>query len=302
MSGWWTGAALGFDIESDGKIPTEARIITMATVLVTPDNPAQPIEVMVQPERDIPQEAINVHGITTEHAREHGQLRELGIAQVALTIAELASVEVPYVGHNASFDLTLLDREMRRLGIGWLTTQRNTGLVEMYFSAGYGNEGVDLDGAPEPLAVFPVIDTYVLDKAVDKYRPGKRQLSFVAAHYGVPMAEGAAHGATADVFASLRIAYKIAKRSRMTDDQLISIYRDRREPAKVAQAFQRIGSHSPAELHQSQRLMALEQAESLRDHFVRTGNTEAAQTVDGRWPIRPLDENENIETVSTTLI
>ena len=62
---WWSGRALGFDTETDGPSPTEARIITGALVhMPGTGHPPQPMELMLQPERDIPQEAIDVPGIT----------------------------------------------------------------------------------------------------------------------------------------------------------------------------------------------------------------------------------------------
>lgn len=296
MSKWWTGAALGFDLETDGVEPTEARIITGALVLVTPGNPPNPMELMLQPERDIPAEATRVHGISTERARVEGVMREVGLVQIATTIAELALADIPMVGHNVSYDLTLLDRELRRTGLGRLTVERETGFVELRMG----------DPPDDVLAAFPVIDTYVLDKAVDRYRPGKRQLSHAAQFYGVPMEEGAAHGATADVFASLRIAWTIAKRGERACDgdveALRTLYADRRQPADLARAFASVGAMSLPELHRAQVRWAAEQAEGLRDYFLKSGKTAEAASVDGRWPLRPLDENEEIETVSTTVL
>jgi DNA polymerase-3 subunit epsilon len=302
---WWTGAALGSDTETDGPVPTEARIITAAMVLVTPGNPPNPMELMLQPERDIDPGAIAIHGITTERAREEGVMREAGIAQIATTIAELAGPEIPLVGHNVCYDLTLLDREMRRTDIGRIGVMARTGFCFIQI-------GADAVGSP-----FPVIDTYVLDKAVDRYRKGKRQLSFAAEHYGVPMEEGAAHGATADVFASLRIAYKIHQRCLAAADYIacngsdpmafqmhpfMRHYAGRRDPLDIVRAFAEVGAMSLPELHAAQRRWAVEQAEGLRDYFIKKGDTEAAQSVDGRWPVRPLDEDETVETVNTTLI
>lgn len=301
---WWTGAALGFDTETDGPVPTEARIIESGLVLVTPGNAPNVMQVLIQPERDIPEEAIKIHGITTERAQEEGALREVGITQIAVTIAELASPSVPLVGHNASYDLTLLDREMRRIGLGHISTDRETGLCVI-------NVGPATIGEP-----FPVIDTYVLDKAVDRYRKGKRQLSFAAEHYGVPMTEGAAHGAVADVFASLRIAWRISKVAAMAQDYLttnqvaakplvlqwhpfMKIYGGRRDPLDIVRAFAETDGMAAVELHAAQRRWAVEQAEGLRDYFVKKGDTEAAESVDGRWPVRPLAA---IEDVDTTLI
>jgi DNA polymerase-3 subunit epsilon len=213
---WWTGAALGFDTETDGPEPTEARIITGAMVLVTPGNEPNAMELMIQPERDIPQDAIDVHGITTERATQEGALREVGIAQIAATIGELACPEIPMVGHNVSYDLTLLDRELRRLELGCLVIEDKNHPL--------GGSVVMLIGN-KPVTRFYVIDTMVIDKAVDRYRPGKRKLAVTAEHYGVPMAEGSAHGATA----TGRIQTRWRSRSlRLADSRCRSCTRRRR--------------------------------------------------------------------------
>lgn len=288
---WWTGAALGFDLETDGKDPQDARIITAATVLVTPGNAPQAIETMLQPERDIPAEATGVHGITTERAREEGALRQVGIARTATTIAELAGPEVPLVGHNVTYDLTVLDREMRRVGIGCIGTDRETGLVW-------------LEIAGSQVARFPVIDTLVLDKAVDRYRKGKRQLSHVAEFYGVPMEEGAAHGATADVIASLRIAIRIANRAKVAtvDAALLAErhYGDRRKPMEIGATLASVGRLSLTELHAAQAGWAAEQARGLRQYFIENpGPDRDPAGVSEEWPIRTLNA---VEDVSTELI
>jgi DNA polymerase III epsilon subunit-like protein len=257
---WWTGGALGLDFETDGPEPTEARAITCALVNVTPGNPPQPMELMLQPERDIPEGAAAIHGITTERARAEGVLREAGIAQIVATIAELVGPERPVVGHNVgSYDLTLLDREMRRLGLGRLERERNVfGTIDQ----------VRLIVGDDLACTFPVIDTLVLDKAVDKYRKGKRKLEVTAAHYGVPMAEGSAHGATADVVASIRIAIAIANRYAATE----------------------IGAMRLPDLHCAQVRWAGEQAAGLADYFRRSGKTEEAEGVSGEWPFRSFTD------------
>lgn len=289
---WWSGRALGFDTETDGPSPTEARIITGALVhMPGTGHPPQPMELMLQPERDIPQEAIDVHGITTERARDEGVPREMGIGQIAATIAELAGPEVPVVGHNVVYDLTLLDREMRRLGIGRLEIERDD----------FGSlEQVRMYIGGNPAVTFPVIDTLVLDKAIDPYRKGSRRLVDAATFYGVAMAEGSAHGATADVIASLRIAITIAGRTRWENDDLTACYRDRRKPGEVAAAFFNLRDRSLPDLHCAQVRWKQEQAAGLRDYFLSKGNTEAAASVSLDWPIQPVGENEAAETVDTT--
>jgi DNA polymerase III subunit epsilon len=303
---WWTGGALGFDLETDGKEPLDARIITAAHVSLTPGVGPQAMELMLKPERDIPDEAVGVHGITTERAREEGTDRAPGVALIAATIADLAGPERPLVGHNASFDLTILDREMRRTGVGFLTIVRaHGGLVQMVIG----------DDAFEP---FPVIDTYVLDKAVDRYRRGSRKLEAVAAHYGVPMAEGSAHGATADVFAGLRIAFRISRRSAAAVDYIEQFggppmsfqmhpfmrhYAGRKDPLDLVRSFAAISAMSLPELHAAQVRWAREQADGLRDYFISQDKKGEAATVDGSWPVRTLTDGASpVEDISTELV
>lgn len=256
---WWNGRALGFDTETDEPVPTEARIITGALVHMPGGGERpRPLEVLLKPERDIPQEAIDVHGITTERAQIEGIARETGVATIAEGIAEVAGPEVPVVGHNAVYDLTLLDREMRRLGLGWLEIERDVfaqiGQVRMILGTGLA-------------ATFPMLDTLVLDKAFDRYRKGSRRLTDVARHYGVPMGEGTAHGATADAIASLRIAIAIANRG----------------------GFE---GRSLADLHCAQVKWKAEQAESLKDYFRRTGAADP-DSVSTDWPLQAISLDES---------
>lgn len=68
--------------------------------------------------------------------------------------------------------------------------------------------GTDLeDRLGRPIA--PVVDPMVIDRALDKFRRGKRTLTHLAEHYGVPLGDDA-HGAAADALAALRIAWRLA--------------------------------------------------------------------------------------------
>lgn len=266
---WWTGSAVGLDFETDGPDPLDARIVTAATVVVRPGQKPSTDEVLAQPERDIPDEAAGIHGITTEMARANGHPRADVVREVAARLA-LAGPECPVVGHNVRYDLTVLDREMRRTQVGWLEIERN-------IAAEMGIVVMVRDGGPIKRSAFPVIDTLVLDKAVDRYRRGKRQLEVVARHYGAPMDEGAAHGATADVVASLRIAIAIANQGHHAD----------------------LTTH---DIHLRQTEWAAEQARSLRQYFIenpKPGRDPAG--VREEWPFIPV-ARDTIETVDTTVL
>lgn len=86
---------------------------------------------------------------------------------------------VPVVAYNACFDLTILEYELARHALPTMTDR--------------------LGRAPGP-----AIDPLVLDRALDRYRPGKRRLGDLAEHYGV-VACGDLHAADVDVDATLDV-------------------------------------------------------------------------------------------------
>ncbi len=87
--------------------------------------------------------------------------------EIAEALAEQASAGRPLVVMNAPFDLTLLDRELRR---------------HRASSLGRWVERTSLH----------VLDPRVLDNHLDRYRKGRRTLTDLCAHYGVELAD--AHG------------------------------------------------------------------------------------------------------------
>lgn len=175
----WRDYLAGFDLETDSADPEDARIVT-ACVGIANSGGWTAKNWLLQPERDIPETACAIHGITTEMARIDGADRMEGLKEIAAAIRAAWSAGAALVSHNSPYDLTVLDRELRRAGHGPLTI---TG---------------------------PVVDTLVLDKAVDRFRKGKRTLTATAAHYGFELTEADAHGAEADALASCRIAWRIA--------------------------------------------------------------------------------------------
>ncbi len=161
---------LAFDLETTSANPKEARIVTSALVRID-GRDVQKIEHLADPGIEIPQEATNVHGITTEKARAEGRPHEVVLKDTVEAIKAAWEDGLTLIVYNAAFDLTVL-----RSLTGDFTV---TG---------------------------PVYDPYVIDRVSDKWRKGKCTLGAVCEHYGVEL--GNAHEATADALAAARVAWK----------------------------------------------------------------------------------------------
>jgi len=229
MSGWAKGRLCALDTETDGVDSEDARIITATVLFLGGGQDRIDRQWLLKPERPIPAEATAVHGITTEHAQEHGLDRAEAITQIAAEIEGAFVHGVPVVAFNAAFDFTVLDRECRRIGAT----------------------------PPDPAAAL-VIDPHVIDKAVDRYRRGKRTLGATCEQYGIDLGE--AHDATADALGAARLAYMLAKRF----------------PAQV-------GDVDLIELQDLQVEWRARQSASLQEYFAKQGKDEV---VDGSWPLR----------------
>lgn len=180
--GWHRGRMVAFDLETTGVDPERDRIVTAAVVLIDgATGRTGSTTWLADPGVPIPDGAAEIHGITTEHARTHGRPAAEVVAEVAWLVGKWVSEGLPLVVYNAPYDITMLDREVRRHDVG-----------------------IDL---PDPLYV---IDPLVIDKGIDRYRKGSRKLTDTAKHYGVPMQDGTAHGCEADALAAARVAWRIA--------------------------------------------------------------------------------------------
>ncbi len=227
----WSRAIGVFDLETTGVDVTDDRIVTAHVGLLDAAGAVVRQRTwLADPGIDIPPGATAVHGITTAQAQAQGRDAATVVTEVIDALRGLLAAGIPVVAYNAAFDFSLLRHEALRHGVA-------------------------------PLAdPSPVIDPLVLDKAVDRYRKGKRTLDVVAAHYGVPL--DAAHDASADAVAAGRVAQALAAR-----------YADRL-PA------------TSSELHTSQIGWARSQAASLTEYFVRMGRLDADDPIDGTWPVR----------------
>ena len=186
MTFWYEGPLASFDTETTGVDVEHDRIVTAA--LVRQDAAGGPVrrrEWVVDPGLPIPAGATAVHGLTDEWARRNGRPPGPVVEEVARALAETARAGLPLVIMNAPYDLTLLDRELRR--------HRGSSLGQ--YAAG------------SPLLV---VDPRVLDKHLDRYRKGRRTLTDLCAHYGVEL--GAAHDAAADATAAMGLVRAIGAR------------------------------------------------------------------------------------------
>jgi DNA polymerase-3 subunit epsilon len=100
------------DTETTGLDPTDGhRVIEICCLELDNHLPTGKFfHVLVQPERDIPEDVVRVHGLTAE---------KLAAAPLFEAIAEefLAFIgDAPLIAHNAEFDLKFLNSELSRLG------------------------------------------------------------------------------------------------------------------------------------------------------------------------------------------
>ncbi|MFI8519365.1 3'-5' exonuclease [Streptomyces sp. NPDC085481] len=183
---WISGPLVAFDLETTGTDVETDRIVTAAVVRLDAAGAVSAERTwLLNPGVAIPEQASAIHGISTEHAREHGAPAASTIEEIAQAVAEGLRSGTPLVVMNARYDLSLLDRECRRHEVASISER--------------------LGSVPSP-----VIDPLVIDKHIDKYRKGKRALHALCAHYGVSLDD--AHDARADAVAAARVVRRMGEK------------------------------------------------------------------------------------------
>ncbi|MFJ1809370.1 MULTISPECIES: 3'-5' exonuclease [unclassified Streptomyces] len=231
---WYRELLVGFDLETTGTDPREARIVTGAVIEVRDGQVLGHREWLADPGVEIPADAVAVHGISNERAAGEGAPADRVTDAIAEVLVGYWRTGVPVVAYNAAFDLTLLSAELRRHGLPSLS---------------------DRLGGVDPA---PVVDPYTIDRSVDRYRRGKRNLEAVCGEYGVRL--DSAHDASADALAAARLACAIAVR------------------------HPKVAALGPAELHRRQIEWYAEWAADFQSFLRRKGDADAV--VDGAWPVR----------------
>jgi DNA polymerase-3 subunit epsilon len=181
MTSWHEGPRAAFDLETTGRDPLSARIVT-ATIMLVDGNGAvlEHHEWLADPGVAIPDEAAAIHGITTAHARAHGLDPADVVRGIASVLTRFFGAGTPVLAYNARYDFTVLAREGLRHSVR----------------------------TPVPSLV---VDPFIMDKQADRYRRGKRTLSAVCEHYGIHFEN--AHTSAADVLATLKVGQVLAERN-----------------------------------------------------------------------------------------
>lgn len=218
-----------FDLETTGVNVETARIVTAHVGRIGASGDViGHFDWLVDPGVEIPEQASAVHGISTERARADGLPAAEAVAEIVAALRAILEAGIPVVAYNAPYDFTVLDREAIRHGVLPL------------------------------VAPAPIVDPLVIDKAVDKYRRGKRTLEVTAQFYGVNLSD--AHDAGADAIAAGRVAQAIG----------------RAHGAELAL--------TPAELHARQITWCQEQADDFQEYMRRV--KDPSFTTSGAWPVR----------------
>jgi DNA polymerase III epsilon subunit-like protein len=235
---WHLKRMAAFDLETTSADPETALIVTACVAQVGGDQPPQTATWVADPGVEIPDEAAKIHGYTTERARAEGRPAAEVVEEITAALGQVLAHGIPIVAMNARYDLTVLDRECRRHGVETL--------LDRYVDD----------------VIWPVIDPFVIDKAVDRYRKGSRTLAALCDHYRVSL--DGAHDSAADAIAAARVAWRLGA----TRPELAAM--------------------DVEALHHKQIEWARQQAESLADYFRRTPGKEMwADGVRTEWPLIP---------------
>ncbi|MDN4173954.1 hypothetical protein QWY28_13415 [Nocardioides sp. SOB77] len=280
---WPDGRLVAFDSEATGLDFNDDRFVTASIVHRTPGQRPRTLSWLLDPGRDIPDEAAAVHGWTNDRLRDalngaeavritpgrtEPMTRAGAITEMASQCYTAMSVEVPLVVHNAAFDLSMLESELARVGLAPLSTRSG--------------------------GVRGVVDPMVIEKQYDPYRkqcykdPGcdpenrvhacggcrggktkcggcgstDRTLTSLCAHYRI--VHTGAHDAAADALACIRLL------------------------GRLAADWPEIARWKLPTLHRYQADWRREQQASLASFFRKVGKVEEAADVEASagWPVQ----------------
>lgn len=178
---WWRQDFYVYDVESTGVRVRRDRIVTATLLHLFPDGRHEALEWLADPGVEIPQAASDIHGVTTERARDEGRPAVEVIAEIAEALKEVFASGKALVIYNAPFDTTMTGCEILR-----------------HFD--------------DPSFEVPecVVDPLVIDKRLNpKVRgAGARKLVNTCKRNGIVLSEKDAHTSAGDTMAAGRLAYR----------------------------------------------------------------------------------------------
>lgn len=174
-----------WDLETGGFSPKTADIVEVGMVFSNGFDITEESGCLVRPQKPIPRQAVNVHGITTERATKEGfPWRAVG-PRMAKRLHEADM----WCGFNLDFDIRFVEYCLGQLGI--------------------------------KLEKKPIIDVF---KIVQRYVPseelGRKNLGKVANYVGVPLED--AHRAAADAAATLMVLESLIDKIGLSLEEILS--------------------------------------------------------------------------------
>ncbi len=232
---WTTREVLGFDFETTGidrfnDVPVSYALVTVVASEVVSIDAG-----LIDPGRDIPEDASNVHGISTERARAEGLPLREAMSKVADAVLAASARGVPLVGMRLDYDLTILDTQCTNL------------FGQSLVARGWNG---------------PVLDASVVDRHLDRYRPGRRTLGALCELYGIDI--GNAHDASADAIASINVLIAMFAR------------------------YGELRHAEPAILHETQKQWHQQWAVNF-DEWRKSEGMEPLDPRDHVWPVAPFE-------------
>lgn len=232
MTKWYDGLICGFDLETTGLDPATDHIVQVGIDVslgsLGVPIPGMSYEHLVNPGVKI--ENSDMHGITDDMvvgARTEAQ----AIEELVWFFKAMAAARIPVVAYNAAFDFTFSREVSSRHKIDWLSED------------------------------LIIIDPFIIDRKVDKWRKGSRTLGAVAELYDVQTTD-ALHSARYDALITVRVLRRMAAKH-----------------STINWATQ--------EFTEQQAQWAVEQQRSLQAYFAESGRTDAdgkPAVVQVGWP------------------
>jgi len=180
------------------------------------------VHCLVDPGCEIPAGATAIHHITTEQARRDGIDSKVAIGHIVEALLAASSAQIPLVGMNLRYDLTIVDL-----------------LARNYLGSGLRQAGWH----------GPVLDALVLDRHFDRYRRGSRRLVDLCQVYGVRGKDLELHGAAVDAAVALSVVLALAERYDLGEIPLAQLTEDEaawhREWATSFNSWQRSHGKEP---------------------------------------------------------